>query len=91
MKGRIEAVIKGLVQGVSFRYYCSQEARRFGLSGYTTNLPEGNIVMVVAEGELSNLKKLVEWLKSGPDNARVEDIIIEQKKYTGEFKNFEIR
>lgn len=90
MKKRIEVKVTGLVQGVNFRYYCFQEAARLGLVGSVENLGSGDEVKVVAEGEESDLRKLIEWLKNGSEYAQVKKIEIEQKDYSGNFKNFEI-
>lgn len=91
MKTRVVAHVKGLVQGVSFRYFCREEAVRYGLSGYAKNLSGGDTVEVVAEGEEADIVRLIEWMKRGPDHAMIENIKIEQKKYSGEFNGFEIR
>jgi len=49
--------ISGRVQGVGFRWFVREEARRLGLSGWVTNLPDGE-VEVRAGGEGSSLERL---------------------------------
>jgi acylphosphatase len=64
------------VQGVGFRWFVREEARRLGLSGWVTNLPGGD-VEVAAAGEASSLERLRRALQVGPAGAlveRVEDI-----------------
>jgi acylphosphatase len=65
--------ISGQVQGVGFRWFVREEARRLGLSGWVTNLPNGD-VEVEAGGERSSLERLRRALLVGPAGARVEDL-----------------
>jgi len=44
---RLEAVVRGRVQGVGFRYYVSREARRLGLAGWVANERDGSVRAVV--------------------------------------------
>ena len=72
----IKAWVSGRVQGVFFRDSTRREALRLGLSGYAVNLADGR-VEVLACGEESNLKILLEWLKHGPGLARVVEMQVE--------------
>lgn len=90
MNKRIEAIIRGSVQNVNFRHYCRIEALRLGLLGFVRNLPGGTEVEVVAEGEENKLVKLADWLRHGPAEAEVEEVIITSKDYTGQFSDFEV-
>lgn len=62
--------VYGRVQGVFFRASARQEALRLGLDGYARNLPDGS-VEVAAHGEARALDALAEWLRDGPQHARV--------------------
>ena len=62
--------ISGRVQGVGFRWFVREEARRLGLSGWVTNLPDGE-VEVRAAGEGSSLERLRRALEVGPTGAQV--------------------
>jgi len=46
---RLEAVVRGYVQGVGFRAFVAREARRLALAGEVANRPDGR-VEVTAEG-----------------------------------------
>ncbi|MHA1214731.1 MAG: acylphosphatase [Candidatus Hodarchaeales archaeon] len=60
---RVKIVVSGRVQGVFFRVYTREFARKFeDITGYVRNLPDGR-VEVVAEGSNSSLKELAKWLK----------------------------
>jgi acylphosphatase len=62
--------ISGRVQGVGFRWFVREEARRLGLSGWVMNLPGGE-VEVRAGGESSSLQRLRRALEVGPTGAEV--------------------
>ena len=63
--------ISGRVQGVGFRWFVREEARRLGLSGWVTNLPTGE-VEVAAGGTPESLERLRRALSVGPAGATVE-------------------
>jgi acylphosphatase len=65
--------ISGRVQGVGFRWFVREEARRLGLSGWVTNLAGGG-VEVAAGGEPSSLERLRRALQVGPSGAQVERV-----------------
>jgi acylphosphatase len=65
--------ITGRVQGVGFRWFVREEARRLGLSGWVTNLPGGD-VEVKAAGEGSSLDRLRRALEVGPTGAEVHAV-----------------
>ncbi|MDB4884597.1 MAG: acylphosphatase [Gemmatimonadetes bacterium] len=63
--------ISGRVQGVGFRWFVREEARRLGLSGWVTNLPTGE-VEVAAGGTPESLDRLRRAVAVGPAGASVE-------------------
>jgi acylphosphatase len=71
LRARIEIRVRGRVQGVAFRWYTLQEARRLGLRGWVRNLPDGS-VRIVAEGEREALEALLIWAEQGPPHASVD-------------------
>jgi acylphosphatase len=85
----MKANVKGIVQGVGFRFHTAHEGLKDGLSGYAMNLPDGS-VEVLACGNEDNVNKLLAWLESGPRTSRVDHIdaeIIEWRHLDG----FEIK
>lgn len=65
--------IRGRVQGVGFRWFAREEARRLGLSGWVTNLPNGDVELA-AGGEESSLQRLRGALAVGPSGAGVTSV-----------------
>jgi acylphosphatase len=70
---RLEAVVRGRVQGVGFRYFVMREARRLELDGWTANEADGS-VRVVADGPRETLEVLLETLREGPPASIVERV-----------------
>jgi acylphosphatase len=90
-KVRMRAIVKGIVQGVGFRYFTVYQAQRIGgITGYVRNLRNGN-VEVVAEGEREKLEQLLAQLRKGPTGAHVTGVDVFWENPTGEFTNFGIR
>ncbi|MCK5046737.1 MAG: acylphosphatase [Candidatus Heimdallarchaeota archaeon] len=87
---RVEIVVKGLVQGVSFRVYTRRKASSLGLTGYVRNLSNGD-VEVVAEGKRNQLLQLIKWLrKSGSPASNVTDVIIEWSEKLTNYTSFRV-
>jgi acylphosphatase len=90
-KFRMRAIVKGIVQGVGFRYFTVYQAQRIGgITGYVRNLRDGS-VEVVAEGEREKLEQLLAQLRKGPTGAHVTGVDVFWENPTGEFTNFGIR
>jgi len=87
----LSATVYGRVQGVYFRYFIQNVARRLGLKGYVRNIASGDAVEVQAEGEKQQLDKLLEQLKVGPPRARVERVEVKWADYSGQFDDFSVR
>ena len=88
-RSRTHLVIRGLVQGVSYRASARAEALRLGLTGWVRNLPNGD-VEAIAEGDLTRLQQFVAWCRRGPDEAHVESVKEEPAQPTGEFATFAV-
>ena len=85
---QIEITVTGKVQGVFFRERTKGEASKVGIVGTVKNLPYGNQVFIVAQGEEEKLAQLIGWCHQGPPTAVVEkveviDVPVEDRKYQG--------
>ncbi len=65
--------VTGVVQGVGYRWFVRERARRLGLAGWVRNLPDGS-VEVVACGDHGQLDLLRGELQRGPDGAMVDEL-----------------
>ena len=70
-------IVSGRVQGVGFRYFALDAARRDGLQGYVTNRADGS-VEAVAEGEAEALERFERALRRGPSSSRVENVVVDE-------------
>lgn len=77
---QVRAVIRGVVQGVGFRYHTCQTAQQLGVKGFVRNQPDGTVELV-AVGTSDQLKSLLHWANQGPAGARVTHV--EAEPYTG--------
>ncbi|MGB9678223.1 MAG: acylphosphatase, partial [Candidatus Ratteibacteria bacterium] len=87
---RYHIYISGRVQGVGFRWYAQRIAKNIDILGWVKNLPDGK-VEIIAEGNEENLERFIEELKKGYLGGNIRNIEKIEEKYTGEFKNFQIR
>lgn len=87
-RGSLRALVRGRVQGVNFRQFVYTRARFLRLTGYVSNLDDGQTVEVVAEGLRSDLDQLLEYLREGPRSARVEAIDVEWGEATELWTDF---
>jgi len=82
--------VRGVVQGVGFRYWTLKRARNYGLAGYVANLPNGS-VEIKAEGERGMIEEFLKEVKAGPTYSDVTDIRVEWYEKPQGFEDFIIR
>jgi acylphosphatase len=87
---RLEATVRGRVQGVGYRYFVVRSARRLGLSGWVANEHDGS-VRVVAEGNEASIQELEEALRVGPPGAVVDRVSGVKMPATGRLGAFGVR
>lgn len=81
--------VSGRVQGVGFRYFVYQSARRRGLTGSVRNLVDGK-VEVIAQGDRALIDDLIVDLKLGPPAARVDEVDTDWLDRIQDKKEFQI-
>jgi acylphosphatase len=86
---RTQLKITGRVQGVGFRWATQATADRLGVTGWVRNAEDG-AVEAVAEGEDEAIESFVQWCRSGPRGARVDNVREQRRPATGEFSSFRI-
>ena len=80
--------IRGVVQGVGYRWSMVQEARHLALGGWVRNRRDGSVEAVVA-GPAAAVDKIVRWAHRGPRGAQVASVEVFASE--GEFSLFEQR
>ena len=87
---QFKAIVRGRVQGVFYRATAVDQARALGLAGYARNRPDGS-VEVVARGAEAHLRRLLEWLHSGPTLAQVTAVDVDWTDTTAAPDPFTVR
>ena len=87
---RLEATVRGRVQGVGYRYFVLRRARTLGLTGWVANERDGSVRMV-AEGSKHAIDRLHNALRDGPPGALVDDVVAVRMAGSGTFDGFAIR
>jgi acylphosphatase len=86
---RAHVFVSGHVQGVSFRDATRSQAEQLGLSGWVRNTQDGQ-VEAVFEGDADTVQQMVEWCRSGPSSADVEDLSVDNEQPEN-LSSFEVR
>ena len=87
---RLDATVRGRVQGVGFRYFVIHRAMDLDLTGWVANEPDGS-VRCVAEGPRQALEQLLGSLETGPAGAVVERVTTAWGPSTRGFRSFDVR
>jgi acylphosphatase len=87
---RLEATVRGVVQGVGFRWFVIREAEALRLTGWVSNELDGS-VRVVAEGSAEQIASFRRALEEGPASAVVERVSAVEMPGTGSFDGFSVR
>jgi acylphosphatase len=82
--------VKGIVQGVGYRWFADRTAREYELQGFVENHPNGDVFLEV-EGEKIMIKNLIKELQLGPKMSKVEEVIVEWSQPHNLFINFKIK
>jgi acylphosphatase len=82
-------LVKGRVQGVSFRFFTKTQAETYGIFGWVRNLTDGRVEALI-QGPSSELERLLQVLKEGPSRASVEEIVLRNVEFDKRFTEFSI-
>jgi acylphosphatase len=74
MRHASHLIIRGRVQGVSFRAWAARQAQNCGVDGWVRNREDGGVEAILA-GEPDAVRQLVEACRVGPQLAVVTDVI----------------
>jgi acylphosphatase len=85
---RVHIIIKGQVQGVFFRKYLQELAKKLKIKGWVRNID--NVVEVLIEGKDNEVADLLVFCAKGPEGAKVKSLDLDEEPYIGEFEDFTI-
>jgi len=86
---RAHVLVRGLVQGVGFRYFVYTIGTSLQLRGYVRNLFTGEVEAEI-EGDRSLVEEMISKIRVGPRMSRVNDIAIDWRNPSHENSTFEI-
>lgn len=86
---RAKITIKGHVQGIGFRRFLKNYAIKLDLRGYTKNLPNKDVELLI-EGLEEPVREMIEICKVGTKFSVIKDVNVEIEKYKGDLHSFEI-
>ncbi len=82
--------VRGVVQGVGFRFYAYHRALELGLNGFVRNCMDGTVESHV-EGPRGLIQDYVKALKTGPAHAHVSNVDVQWGKDKNRYKEFQIK
>jgi acylphosphatase len=85
----VHLVIRGLVQGVSYRASARDEARARNLAGWVRNLPNGD-VEALAQGDDAAVEAFIAWCRKGPAEARVTGVTVAERALQADLGPFTV-
>lgn len=87
----VSIIVRGKVQGVAFRFYTQARAKDLNIKGWVKNLPSGEVEIKAYSENASALADFIDFCRSGPPHARVEDIDLMRSKGEPTTNDFHIR
>jgi len=86
---RTRVLVSGKVQGVFFRQALKVVAKKNNVSGWVRNLKDKRVEAVL-EGDSKSINSVIEWIRIGPANSRVDDIEVNNEEFKNEFSMFDV-
>lgn len=83
-------LVKGIVQGVSYRKQTQRVARHHGVRGWVRNVTNGT-VEACFEGEESAVDAVIAWCSIGPERGQVDEVQILDVTFGGRYSDFSIQ
>jgi len=84
----MKIIYHGRVQGVGFRYFTKQLARKYNIKGCVKNKFDGTVELIINE-QSSNINTFLEEIKKGNGFMRIEDI--EKYEYESNAVEFKVK
>jgi acylphosphatase len=82
--------ISGSVQGVGYRYFVKQNARKLGITGWVRNTEDGGVEAML-QGDEKIIEQMIAICKKGPFMSEVTQIGFEWETTEEELTDFTIR
>ncbi len=87
---QVSVKVLGCVQGVGFRMFVFEKARKLGILGWIKNCSDGS-VEAIYQGPKNLVEEMIEKTKQGPFLSRVQNVeVLSSGKNLSPFSNFSI-
>lgn len=84
----VHLLISGIVQGVFFRETSREVAEKLNIKGWIKNTNDERVEVLIT-GEVEDVKNFIKWCKTGPERARVKEVVVSKQPQII-FKKFEV-
>ena len=85
----VHLIISGKVQGVFFRETSRKIAEKLNIKGWIKNIPDEKVEALIT-GDEKDVSDFIKWCKTGPDRAKVKEVIVTKQPETF-FDKFEVK
>lgn len=88
---QVHVFISGTVQGVGYRQFVKNNARKLGLTGWVRNSEDGGVEVVLQSASpkgQKNIEQMIELCKKGPFLAEVKQIGFEWEEMNEQYTDF---
>lgn len=82
-------LVKGFVQGVSYRKHTSRIAVTLGVNGWVRNRDDGSVEACL-EGDEHAVDALIAWCAFGPRKGKVDEVCITGYQFSTVYSDFRI-
>jgi len=89
VKSALKITISGTIQGLFFKNFAKENADKLNLRGFIRCLENGDLEVFI-EGEKDNVARFVEILKTGQQYSQIRNIKTEERKWSGDLKEFKV-
>ena len=76
--------VSGFVQGVGFRIFVRNKARKLGITGWVRNLSDGRVEALV-QGEEEKLEELLKHVHRGSYFSQVKNVLVKEEELVEKF------
>jgi acylphosphatase len=86
----VHVLVSGRVQGVCFRECTRLEGERLDINGWVKNLSDGSVEAIVQGDDDGAVEKMLDWMRHGPQFARVDSFHAEDVNIKERFTHFTV-
>lgn len=82
-------LVRGFVQGVSYRKQTRRVATSLGVNGWVRNVSDGSVEACL-EGDEEAVDALIAWCAFGPKKGKVDEVLITHYQFATAYSDFSI-